>query len=795
MADQNNVHDDLPPWEPCDQCQQVKGKEGIVEYSGAEDGTYLCCSSCKCYVHPTCDKISDPNGIFRYFCQKCRSSYNKKIAWKRKKPDRKNSLNQPIDSPLPESTSTPQNESSQQPQKTNENDKIKDNNKKVEENNENIQIEDNNESQKIEDSNENEKSTPEKEINTGEKDIELYQPPPTQNDPESAKMATSTDIEECSQQYDYLMDKIPSYQPPKTPLESPEKETEVSSNVTIEEVRDALVNLIESQPESLRKHTKMQLNLNPDITLTKSQKIPQPEFSPAKQTTSTPTKQSNENTVTSPKINSPESVPAHTSPGTQPTQHPPIQCYPPNLEATMFTNIKPVMSTSTKSQPLQHRTKHEIIARYEKKEQEYNQLYNKFDEQAKKLKEMEEFKIKYEITIDALTVTTKDDMTPEERVTSLQKEIVLNKEKIHKLEKKNEELKKENANKQVEIRKAKEITKTNMQAIHELQAYKETATGQIARLDELSKMKSDQITSLEGLMGAQDVKIHNLNREHSQKLREIEENHRATTLAMAFEIQKQKEEKTKIEKELDKIANDIIGKKPNQSVDEIEVIEQNKDEERNEPKATCLYFRLGLCKNSNCQMKHSNGIELSPKKSNPQAKVTTENKENKICIHHRLGKCRRGEKCPFKHENKEAKKECIYYRRGHCSRGKECKYLHKAEETNSNGNHNNERSQTPESVPVSRYELNQGRCKDFDRGFCRKRSSCSFKHCRDRVTEEISNRQEERSTQIHPSNDTQTSTRNSRCADFDKGYCPRRSRCQLNHMKDRNQRESADENR
>ena len=488
-------------------------------------------------------------------------------------------------------------------------------------------------------------------------------------------------------------------------------------------------------------------------------------------------------------------VPAHTSPGTQPTQHPPIQCYPPNLEATMFTNIKPVMSTSTKSQPLQHRTKHEIIARYEKKEQEYNQLYNKFDEQAKKLKEMEEFKIKYEITIDALTVTTKDDMTPEERVTSLQKEIVLNKEKIHKLEKKNEELKKENANKQVEIRKAKEITKTNMQAIHELQAYKETATGQIARLDELSKMKSDQITSLEGLMGAQDVKIHNLNREHSQKLREIEENHRATTLAMAFEIQKQKEEKTKIEKELDKIANDIIGKKPNQSVDEIEVIEQNKDEERNEPKATCLYFRLGLCKNSNCQMKHSNGIELSPKKSNPQAIVTTENKENKICIHHRLGKCRRGEKCPFKHENKEAKKECIYYRRGHCSRGKECKYLHKAEETNSNRNHNKERSQTPESVPASRYELNQGRCKDFDRGFCRKRSSCSFKHCRDRVTEEISNRQEERSTQIHPSNDTQTSTRNSRCADFDKGYCPRRSRCQLNHMKDRNQRENADETR
>ena len=67
------IDQDLPPWEACAQCRKSTGEDGTIEYSGAEDGEYLCCSSCKLYVHPTCDKISDPEGIFRYFCQTCRT--------------------------------------------------------------------------------------------------------------------------------------------------------------------------------------------------------------------------------------------------------------------------------------------------------------------------------------------------------------------------------------------------------------------------------------------------------------------------------------------------------------------------------------------------------------------------------------------------------------------------------------------------------------------------------------------------------------------------------------------------
>ena len=113
MAENHNDQDDLPAWEPCAQCSQVEGNEGIIEYSGAEDTEYLCCSSCRKYVHPTCDKITDPDGVFRYFCLSCRAKLNKKIAWKRKKPQRKNSLNQPIDSPIPENASNLENEKEQ----------------------------------------------------------------------------------------------------------------------------------------------------------------------------------------------------------------------------------------------------------------------------------------------------------------------------------------------------------------------------------------------------------------------------------------------------------------------------------------------------------------------------------------------------------------------------------------------------------------------------------------------------------------------------------------------------------
>ena len=770
MADENNEHEELPAWEPCTQCQTITGKEGIIEYSGAQDVHYLCCSSCKKYVHPTCDKISDHDGIFRYFCQTCRTNCNKKIAWKRKKPTRKNSLNQPIESPIPEITSNPENESILLNEKTKENENLEDTTKAPSKKDKRDSID--------------YPSTPEKSKNTNEERID--ESLVTQTSLESQIMSASQVPEEISQEYDYLMDKIPSYQPQKTPEESPEKESELSGNITIEEVRDALVELIESQPESLRKQTKIQLNLDPNLKLTKSPSMPQPNFSPVKETPPSPTTKSNDATPNSPNLPSQESIPTHTTTITQPTQHPPIQCYPPNLEATMFTNVAPLMSTSTKSQPLQHRSKQEIISRYEKREKEYNQLQTKYEEQASKLKEMEEFKTKYEITLDALTITTKENMTPEERVTALQKDAVLNKEKMHKLEKRNEELKKENINKQTEIRKAKETTKSNMQVIHELQAYKEMSTGQIARLEELSKMKSDQITSLENLMGSQDIKIHNLTKQHSQKIIEIEENYRKTTIAMAWEIQKQKEAKERAENELNKLANKIMGKKPDENDeenDEIEIVQ-----ETNEPKVTCLYYRLGLCRKSNCQMKHSNGIELSPKEPSPLPKEPKENKANKICIHHRMGKCRRGEKCPFKHENKEDREECIYYKRGHCSRGSECKYKHKKEELTNivhNQNHNTERR-----IPTQndqREKPNRARCKEFDRGFCPLRSRCPLKHCKDRLNDETSSQREERSTpsRSHPPQENQTDQRNGRCADFDRGFCPRRNLCQLNHQKDR----------
>ena len=103
-------------------------------------------------------------------------------------------------------------------------------------------------------------------------------------------------------------------------------------------------------------------------------------------------------------------------------------------------------------------------------------------------------------------------------------------------------------------------------------------------------------------------------------------------------------------------------------------------------------------------MKHDNGIELSVKESNTQPKVPNENNTNKICIHHRMGKCRRGEKCPFKHENKS--QECIFYKRGHCSRGNECRYTHKKEEIiNPNQNNDIERRRQPKSTQLD--ERNQ----------------------------------------------------------------------------------------
>ena len=112
------------------------------------------------------------------------------------------------------------------------------------------------------------------------------------------------DDEESSQDYDYLTDKIPAYQPQNTQIDTPEKETELSGNVTIEEVRDALVNVIESQPESLRKQTKLQLNLDPNVKLTS--KPPNPVFSPEKQFQTTPIK---ENIDTSPQNSPPKQTP------------------------------------------------------------------------------------------------------------------------------------------------------------------------------------------------------------------------------------------------------------------------------------------------------------------------------------------------------------------------------------------------------------------------------------------------------------------------------------------------------
>ena len=794
-------HESLPPWEACAQCSKTTGKEGIVEYSGAEDGTYLCCSCCKKYVHPTCDKINeDPDGIYRYFCQACRTQYNKKIAWKRKKPTRRNSQNLPIESPMPENDNIDNAKSTNQ--------------QTMEETEEQNEIETNQGSPTIMNKSNikiNETYIQKESTNGNENTINIqvstHLSPATQHN-SSKKQNSQPEIDEYSQfDYESYQDIIPAYQPPKTPAETPEKEENQSINVTTEEVREALVNLIESQPESLRKQTKKQLNLDPNVTLSKVAVIPPPGFSPNKSNTETSciTENKASSTKTNPSQMLP--IPTHTYTGITPTQQPPTQCYPPNIEATMFTNINPIMSTET--QPLQYRTKQEIIARYEKKEKEMNQLQIKYDQLEKKLKEIEDYKVKYEITLEALTITTTGEMTPEERVTSLQKDAVENQQKIHKLEKRNEELKKDNTAKQCEIRKTKDLTKTNMQVIHELEAYKETAIGQIARLEELSRMKSDQISSMESLMGSQDIKIHNLRKEHSEKMQQIETNHQRTKLAMATEIQKQKEEKEKIEIELKNITKKIIGKK-DETEEEVTILDNTRTEKR---PTTCLYFRLGLCKSQKCQMNHEKGIELNKREPKSQPLQQADN-ANKICIHHRMGKCRRGEKCPFKHEIKEKtiNTECIYHNRGFCNRGDQCKFKHKENIPDENQNNKNQ----------ERKE----RCIDFDNGYCPRKQNCQYKHCKDRVN---TNRwKEERrhppqQYRVNPDNTRSERTRepgrmnanrrkerrftspqprmtpnrdmNERCEDFDKGYCPRKNQCQQKHCKDRINSESTNEER
>ena len=159
-----------------------------------------------------------------------------------------------------------------------------------------------------------------------------------------------------------------------------------------------------------------------------------------------------------------------------------------------------------------------------------------------------------------------------------------------------------------------------------------------------------------------------------------------------------------------------------------------------------------------------------------------------------MGKCRRGEKCPFKHENKS--EECIFYKRGHCSRGNECRYVHKKEEiTNPNQNNYIERRRQPKSTQIDqRNQQTSERCKEFDRGYCSRKNRCPLKHCKDRLTDEMNRTEDERSTPANPSQESQNQNQN-RCADFDEGFCPRRSRCHLKHLKDRIAPESTGINR
>ena len=737
----SNIIDDsfLPAWEPCNQCRciGVDEKQDTI-YTGSNDNRYLHCAKCKEWTHPTCDKIdeNDADLISKFYCKKCRSRTRKivfeKITISQVEVPIAKTPNQLIanngTSPTIEIHST-DNEPAQKQRETKE----KSQSKKAA-----------SKSHKELKSNEKQLNSEQKNDHMPENSIENKNPEPdiqivnqnlSQNNEKADPHPSSADEGEENSKA--------CTEPDTTSTKNPHEEDETLSQY-LRAIPAAQVN-----------------NENTEIQQVNSQQCDL------------------ENSIHELEELLNEKMPL------LPVQ---VQTELKNIENTAKAgrkykvNSKADMKERAQKHPLQHRSKQEVILDYvylEASAQSKDLECKQKDDQIATLNKIKE---NYDILMKALEIKANATETdPESKIAALQIKVAQMESTTKENAKKIEDLKKLNNSKQAEIKKLKEVLSSNQTKINELEGIREQTQGRIVRTEELLTLKTQQVESLNEINQTSENETAKLNEELERRNNQINN------------IQK---ENSALKHEIEAIMNSLTEKEKNKD-DEIEICPQTPSENAaQQRKELCVYFKMGGCKARNCKFQHSQINNEKPKTpQEPNINVNIEeipmpgddDEDEDVCVFHKMGRCR-DTKCTFRHistkptkekEKQHVKKTCIYYIKGTCKYDESCHFAHDK----------SPRRQAKKDTP----------CRYFESGYCIWEDKCEFLHLNKelpvkKVRTSINHQKSTCQlflkgnckkgnfcTNIHPDPST-------RCKDFDEGYCSRKSMCPRPHMPDRPER-------
>lgn len=112
----------------------------------------------------------------------------------------------------------------------------------------------------------------------------------------------------------------------------------------------------------------------------------------------------------------------------------------------------------------------------------------------------------------------------------------------------------------------------------------------------------------------------------------------------------------------------------------------------------------------------------------PSSPSSNTPKSSETCAYFPLGRCRNGDKCPYKHDasspspspaNQDAPRQlkpCLFFQTNSCKNGSSCPFAHISTSTSTSG------------AGSSRAPAVPGQCRYFAQGACAKGNSCSFRH-------------------------------------------------------------------
>ena len=768
----------LPPWEKCIQCTNINEINDEIIYSGSSDNHQLECDNkrCKVWVHPTCDGITHENliNLDTWYCKKCRTK-NKKLKIVYNKYNRKLTT---VDENTPKIDEVPSIQGDKKPDQPG----LPKTSKQAE----------NNHKSSPDESEITYLTTAAEIHNTNLSDSILITP---------AQRSQKNLHPESEQRKDKLnqIEILNSYEDQSlliTPGQRTPNDPTMRETITESQVAPESIDLDKSSDDEL------------NVTVDEFNKIIEEEMDQINQP---PINQSNlqgtlklAERVKTPKIRKTRKK---------------------KSDNDRFVEV-------AKNHPLQHRNKQEVILECIKLQAlnfETTEKFNNYkieqksqiDELNEELTELKEYREKYQQIIKSLDATANlDNPKLEDEITRLKIQIIDSESTTKEYKKKLEEAKKGNISKQNEIKKLKDTVKNNLDRIHAIESSRDTTQGHLLKTEELLKLKSEQLSSLEKIL-KDKVNMDELVElcEAAENSNQIESIHSVIT------------ERNFLRKELSNIAKSFLNKietsktqpdNPKKTDDEINDLPTSQIP----MPVICVYYKMGKCTNKNCKFNHEDEPTVPP----------TETPTNQKCVFFRMGQCKI-ENCRFNHQednnsiakitnkindysksldrnlNRDSSKSkrndqnpdnskakinkseipCIFDQRGRCKWGRKCYYKH---------------DKTPyQQQPKTTMRTEDIPCRYFAKGFCIWENECIYKHATNQQKPSLNKNKQEicirytkgrcnlgnfcKYKHLDQGSDNRTNTSSvpdnkqaERCKKFDEGYCPNRS-CQFTHRKDR----------